>query len=114
VKLDDGRLIFAPDDHSDVIRAGEAVSDFESTPDFESVAHIGVAPVYSGLRFQIGAMVRCNLGAEGWQLGTVVATNYKESEWEDGVIAPYQIKLGDGRLVFAPADHKDIIRAAEV
>ena len=56
-----------------------------------------------------------------------MARDYREDEWEEGVVAPYQVKLFpvdgcpsrgrdgtselDGMLIFAPVDEDDVIRA---
>ena len=64
-------------------------------------------------RFKVGARVECNVKAKFLE-GTVVRHHYRESDWEPGVFAPYQVKL-DGRspgLVFASWDQDDCIRAA--
>jgi len=41
----------------------------------------------------------------------VVKHNYREPNWPAGKIAPYQIQLDDGRLIFAPVDDDRVIRA---
>ena len=64
-------------------------------------------------RFKVGARVECNVKAKFLE-GTVVRHHYRESDWEPGVFAPYQVKL-DGPspgLVFASWDQDDCIRAA--
>lgn len=59
-------------------------------------------------RFPIGARVECNCGA--WKAGTVVRHFYRQKSFEEGVVAPYQVKLDDGKLIFAPADVDRVIR----
>ena len=65
----------------------------------------------AGPRFDVGAAVECNLGGpNGWTPGTVVTHNYIEEGWDAPV--PYQVELGDGTLIFAPADSDEVIRAS--
>eukprot|EP00962_Isochrysis_galbana_P053028 scaffold24495_cov111-Isochrysis_galbana.AAC.6 len=61
------------------------------------------------LRFGVGDRVQCNVGV--WRDGSVVALAYSQPGWPPSKIAPYQIALDDGRLVYAPADHPRLIRA---
>ena len=42
----------------------------------------------------------------------VVALMYREDFMPPGMVAPYQIKLDKGDLIYAPADEDDIIRKA--
>jgi len=60
------------------------------------------------LRFALGTRVECNTGA--WTAGTVVQIHYSEAHWPKGRIVPYQIRLDDGRLIFAPMDDNRVIR----
>ena len=83
-------LIYAPADEDDCIQ--KAVS----------------------FRFEIGALVECNLGdADGpdWETGHVVAYNFQQPK---GVFNPYQIKLLNGALIYAPADEDTLIKKAEI
>ena len=57
-------------------------------------------------RFEIGAHVSCKI-RERWQRGRVVAQHYEEPE---GVFNPYQVKLHDGQLIYAPDDDDSCIR----
>ena len=66
-----------------------------------------VAPV-DGLRFGVGARVECLVGRGVWAVGTVRQLHYVEEGWDSPV--PYQVRLDDGRLIFAPADHPRLIR----
>lgn len=71
-------------------------------------------PPLPDLRFEVGARVECRVGphpVRGWAPGEIVATFYKEPEWPPGMMAPYQIQLDDGRLIFAPQDVDEVIRA---
>jgi len=63
------------------------------------------------LRFAVGDKVKANTG-EGWEAGTVVALMYREEHMPPGMIAPYQVKLDAGGLIFAPTDSDDLIRKA--
>ena len=60
------------------------------------------------LRFQLGTRVQCNTGA--WSTGTIVQLHYRESHWPPNRIVPYQVRLDDGRFIFAPADNNRLIR----
>ena len=62
----------------------------------------------AALRFGVGARVECNVGA--FLPGEVVALNYREPDWPPGKTAPYQVKLADGRLIYAPFDDDRLIR----
>lgn len=76
--------------------------------------------VRTGLRFPVESVVECNLGdGEGWALGVVVQHYYHDPAWPPSQWVPYQIKLADGsgssddeRLVWAPVDENDCVRAA--
>jgi len=70
-------------------------------------------PVMAQPRFAVGERVECRIGphpVKGWAAGRVVKLFYRESSWPAGMIAPYQIALHDGRLIFAPKDLDEIIR----
>lgn len=60
------------------------------------------------LRFDVGDRVKCN--ADGWQVGTIVKLLYRT-----GIpslpVAPYQIQLDDGPLIYAPEDDDRVIQA---
>jgi len=60
---------------------------------------------FKNLRFAKGDRVKCNTGS-GWIAGEVVQLMYREA----GVIAPYQVKLDDGKLIYAPEDNDMLIR----
>ena len=63
----------------------------------------------TNLRFPIGTRVECNTG--DWVAGTVVKQFYVEkSRFAQGMCVPYQVKLDDGRVIFAPYDRDNIIR----
>merc|ERR1712022_28737 len=60
---------------------------------------------FKNLRFAKGDRVKCNTGS-GCLAGEVVQLMYREA----GVIAPYQVKLDDGKLIYAPEDNDMLIR----
>ena len=55
------------------------------------------------LRIGIGGRVECSV-VESWSPGVVVKHNYRESTWSADRIAPYQVQVDDGDLIFAPID----------
>jgi len=67
------------------------------------------------LRFGVGDRVECSVGDDRqnvrkWLPGTIIKTHYKEPTFGDGFVAPYQIRLDIGRLIYAPADEDSTIR----
>jgi len=60
------------------------------------------------LRFAIGARVECNCGQ--WKPGTIVKHFYVQSSFPEGMCVPYQVRLDDGKLIFAPADADRVVR----
>ena len=65
------------------------------------------------LRFDIGTRVQCRIGPDAekdWAPGTIALLWYREPNWPLGSLAPYKIKLDDGREIFAPGDMDQIIR----
>ena len=63
------------------------------------------------LRFKVGDKVECN-AASGWSSGTIVALMYRTPDMPSGFVAPYQIQLDDGPLIYAPMDDDRVIKAA--
>lgn len=67
------------------------------------------------LRFNVGDRVQCRTGAgngdDAWSTGTIVKQWYREDGWPKTRFAPYQIKLDDARLIFAPMDDDRVIRS---
>ena len=64
------------------------------------------------LRFAVGARVACNTGrtADGWESGAVVKLYHRESDWPEGEVVPYQVRLDDGTLIYAPLDVDGCVR----
>ena len=62
-----------------------------------------------GLRFAVGERVRCRTSAATWKRGRVVQLHYREDNWPEDQVAPYQIELDTGVLIYAPADSDDWI-----
>ncbi len=57
----------------------------------------------SDYRFEIGTAVMCNLGEFGWRLGRIIALDYREDNWPEGQLAPYQVALDlDYSLIYVP------------
>lgn len=61
------------------------------------------------LRFAVGDEVECR-SAKGWCKGKIVALMYREDFMSPGMVAPYQIKLDEGDLIYAPEDIDELIR----
>jgi len=70
--------------------------------------------IVEGLRFKVGDAVECYCDGKGWERGRVVKHLYSEDEWSrsPGFVAPYQVKLELGVLIYCPADDNDLIRRA--
>mmetsp|Transcript_45940 Transcript_45940/g.103768 ORF Transcript_45940/g.103768 Transcript_45940/m.103768 type:complete len:90 (-) Transcript_45940:57-326(-) len=71
---------------------------------------------FGNLRFGLGARVQCRIGEDpvtGWAAGSIVKLMYREENWPPDVVAPYQIQLDDERLIFAPHDIDQVIRAEQ-
>jgi hypothetical protein len=65
------------------------------------------------LRFVVGTRVLCRIGPDvdrDWAPGVVMMLWYREATWPHGSFAPYQIRLDDGRSIFAPGDIDQVIR----
>ena len=95
--------------------AAERAAAAESS-DRPPVAAEAVAAARTPLRFPIGAAVECRLGEARWARGTIVGHHYREPSWPADRVAPYQVRLEDGRskatLIYAPADMDDCVRSA--
>ena len=67
----------------------------------------------SEFRFEVGTTVMCNLGQLGWRLGRVIALNYREENWPEERVAPYQVALDeDYSLIYVPKDNDRFCRKA--
>ena len=78
------------------------------------LSETGVVP--GPLRWSVGDRVECwwrqSKADEGcWVAGTVVSHWWRHAEWPEAQVAPYQVQLDDGRLIYAPADDDQLIRA---
>ena len=65
------------------------------------------------LRFEVNARVACRVGPHpvtGWAPGRIVRQFYREPNWPPNMLAPYQVMLHDGRLIFAPQDTDNVIK----
>jgi hypothetical protein len=65
------------------------------------------------LRFDVGDRVESKFGFDAWQPGTIIKTHYKESSFETGFTAPYQIQLDIGNRIYAPLDEDKFIRKVD-
>ena len=64
-------------------------------------------------RFEVGTQVMCNLGPSGWKLGRIIALHYREENWPNGKVVPYQVKLdSDHALIYVPEDDDRYCRKA--
>ena len=66
----------------------------------------------AALRFAIGSRVKCKTGPSDWSAGEVVALMYRDEFMSAGMVAPYQVKLDSGELIYAPADEDGVIQKA--
>ena len=55
------------------------------------------------LRFKVGDRIIANT-EDGTEAGVIIALHYRVHGWPKEIVAPYQIQLDDGTLIFAPAD----------
>jgi len=78
------------------------------TPEMKQRRLDELKEIEENLRFSVGDKVECNTD-DGWVEGEVVALMYREGGFG---IAPYQVRLNDGVLIYAPKDHDGVIRAA--
>jgi len=60
------------------------------------------------LTYKIGDRVQCNCGE--WMVGKVVQHWYRETLWETGRYAPYQVLLDNDRLIWVPRDSPIFIK----
>ena len=68
--------------------------------------------VQAPYRFTINTVVycSCSLSPFIWEKGRVVQTHWED---DDGNFHPYQVRLDDGRLIYAPVDKNETIRSFE-
>merc|ERR1719152_380880 len=64
------------------------------------------------LRFAVGDKVECKTGQNSWSKGVVYALMYRDEGMPPGMVAPYQVKLNSGDLIYAPEDDEQLIRKA--
>jgi len=62
------------------------------------------------LRFKVNDKVECRTGDDEWTLGKVVKIWYRENTWPKEQLVPYQMRLDDGTLIYAPQDDDMVIR----
>lgn len=91
-----------------------------------------VWPPRPEVRFAVGTRVECRIGAhliKGWApgmcmyrtncvvgfdrldmiiSGVITAQYYSEPGWPQSMYAPYQVRLDDGRMIFAPQDIDEV------
>ena len=67
---------------------------------------------YKRKRFAIGTDVVCRTGPDDWSKGKIVALDYREPDWPEGAVVPYQVELEDGNLIFVPADLPQLARSS--
>jgi len=73
-----------------------------------------MSPPNEELRFKIGDRVECyyaRFKKFEWTSGTVDELWYRETDWSSDEFAPYSIKLDCGRMIYAPFDTDQHIRA---
>mmetsp|Transcript_25528 Transcript_25528/g.61501 ORF Transcript_25528/g.61501 Transcript_25528/m.61501 type:complete len:185 (-) Transcript_25528:242-796(-) len=59
-------------------------------------------------RFRVGDRVWCSY--DGWKQGEIICIDYTEEAWEPSRIAPYQVRLFDGELIYVPEDKDMYVR----
>ena len=71
------------------------------------------------LRFGVGTKVECKIGgkrgggADGFAPGEVVSLMWRDDSMPPGMVAPYQVKLDNGDLIYAGLDSDHLIRKAK-
>jgi len=68
------------------------------------------------LRFNIGDHVHCKIGPgpNDWRNGVVSERMYRHATMPPGTVAPYQVKVDVGGLVYAPEDSDSVIREGHI
>jgi len=69
-------------------------------------------PPDSPLRFQVGDAVRAHVGPDQWCPAVVIGHWWRMPEWPPSFLAPYQLRLAEGELIFAAVDADSFIIAA--
>jgi len=95
IELDTGKQIIAPKDSFEVIRKE---GDGSGT---------------AFLRFGVGHRVKCQTKPGTWAVGTVTKSWHTETQWPEGTKVPYQVKLDNGAMIFAPMDDDRCLIDAE-
>lgn len=63
------------------------------------------------LRFKVKQRVKCKMDSNKWATGTVVKLWHLNSSSGQYMYLPYQVRLDDGQMIFAPQDHEYTIQA---
>ena len=64
------------------------------------------------LRFKVGDVVECRT-ENGFEAGQITALMFRDEFMPTGVVAPYQVQLVSGDLIWAPEDDDAFIRAKQ-
>ncbi|EJK74869.1 hypothetical protein THAOC_03429, partial [Thalassiosira oceanica] len=66
---------------------------------------------HPSLRFKVGQRVYCKIGPNpmDWKKGKVAKLWHREKSWPPDMVAPYKVKLGKKKYIFAPRDSNDVI-----
>lgn len=67
-------------------------------------------PAKPKLRFRVGSRVLARVGVTEWAPGSITQCWFQTMRYGE---VPYQIRLDDGRLIFAPSDSPEVVRAGE-
>merc|ERR1711981_104350 len=68
--------------------------------------------MWKPLRFELGDLVACNMGEEGWVAGKVTGRNVTREEWSEGRVAPYEVNA-NGMSIYVPADTEQYVKKYE-
>ena len=65
----------------------------------------------AALRFGVGETVECDVGADQWAVGEIVALMYRDASMSPGLVAPYRVRLANGgRLIAVEYDEEECVR----
>ncbi|EJK50047.1 hypothetical protein THAOC_31023 [Thalassiosira oceanica] len=66
---------------------------------------------HPSLRFEVGQTVYCKIGPNpiDWKKGKVAKLWHREKSWPPDMVAPYKVKLGKKKYIFAPRDSDDLV-----